>query len=266
MVGAIVVYYLPTRTMTWISLLFLLSMHLMMNHAAVRAVKMRSLNRQRANILFSNLVEHGTVLTPKDVSERESIFERRGGGVFRWISGAVIGYCEFGISLRSLLQCLPQTKRNHLTGSLRLGAVDLSAVMDLFRNQEYILWCQTYPSKWYESSARQTKVLVVLKQGITPESQLRAWYHALLLARRLSSQHHQKVPVVTEPQKLLNHTQNSLFVHIASTLDLANRTFDGHAQQLRDAGWELDVPVLETRPGSRIICKSKKEYAQFGLA
>jgi hypothetical protein len=261
--GSFVVWCLPTRTATWFTLLFLLAVHLMMNHAAVRAVKMRSLNRQRANMLFSSLVEHDRVLTPEIVSERELIFERHGGGVFRWMSEVVMGHCDFGVSLQTLLQSLPKSHRIATSGSTRLEAVDLSTLTSLFRNEQYILWYQICTPQWYENQGAQTKILVVLKQGVTPESQLRAWYHALLLARRLSSIPRVKNLMAQETHTVLNSNQDELLSHVASTLKLASRTFDQYARRLRAAGWNLDISVLETRSGSRISCEPRKAYAQF---
>jgi len=254
LLGSIVVYFFPSRTATWILLLFLLSMHLALNHAAVRTVKIRTINRQRANILFSNLAETGKVLTPKDVSEMETIFESRGGSVIRWLSGSVLGHCDFGVSLRSLLESLPQSHRNLHTKSTRLPSTDLSTIANLFRGQQYLLWCQQHTPRWYQSSTPQIKAVVVLKQGITPESQLRAWYHALLLAQRLG-----KEPLEMKPAVL----ERDVLHHVSASLDLSNKTFDGFARRLRTAGWELGTPVLETRLGSRIACESRKGYAQF---
>jgi hypothetical protein len=261
--GSFVVWCLPTQTATWFSLIFLLAVHLMMNHAAVRAVKMRSLNRQRANMLFSNLVEHDRVLTPETVSERELIFERYGGGVFRWTSDAVLGHCDFGVSLQTLLQSLPSSYQNAASGSTRLEAVELSTVMNIFHNQQYILWCQTTPPKWYDTKGAQTRILVVLKQGVTPESQLRAWYHALLLARRLSSHKQAQTLTAKKPKTLSESKQQETLLHVTSTLKLATQTFDGYAQRLRAAGWDLDISVLETRSGSRIFSEPRKSYARF---
>jgi hypothetical protein len=213
--------------------------------------------------LFSTLVEQGKVLTPKDVSEMEVVFERRGGGVFRWMSGAVMGHCDFGASLQDLLQSLPQSFRNDGTGSVRLGPVDLAAVMNLFRNQQYVLWYQSYTPRWYETPRNKIKVIVVLKQGVTPESQLRAWYHALLLARRLSIQPPEGKFAAMTKQKLTGWEDKDSLFHVASSLDLANKTFDGHAQELQTAGWEFDIPVLETRSGTRISCEERKGHTEF---
>ena len=52
-----VVSHVTGLTTTWIALLALLALHLSLNYAAVRAVQMTSLNRQRANIVLSSLFE-----------------------------------------------------------------------------------------------------------------------------------------------------------------------------------------------------------------
>lgn len=135
LLGSIVVYLFPSRAATWILLILLLTAHLTLNTAAVRAVKLRTLNRQRANILLSNVAETGKVLTPKDVAAKESVFESQGGSVFRWQSGSILGHCDFGVSLRSLLECLSQSQPNSQTKSTKLADVDLAAVTNLFRDQ-----------------------------------------------------------------------------------------------------------------------------------
>jgi hypothetical protein len=254
LIGSTAVYNLPNRTATWLLLLFLLAVHLLLNYAAIRAVKMRTISRQRANLLFSTLAERGRVLHPGNVSRMESIFERRGGSVFRWLSGPVLGYCDFGVPLQKLVQCLPQRHLNTHTASTILPKIDLSTVTNLFREQQYLLWCQPYAPHWYESSTPQIRIVVVLKQGIAPESQLRAWYHALLLVQRLGQPRQERKPGILE---------GDLLHHVKASLDLSNKTFDVFAQQLRVAGWELGVPVLETRLGSRIVCKDRKCYSRF---
>ncbi|KAJ5477194.1 hypothetical protein N7539_007338 [Penicillium diatomitis] len=62
LVGSVVVSHVTGFTSTWIALLCLLGLHLGMNYAAVRSVQMTSLNRQRANIVFSALFESDSKL------------------------------------------------------------------------------------------------------------------------------------------------------------------------------------------------------------
>ncbi|KAL4961429.1 RUS1 family protein [Aspergillus stella-maris] len=120
LVGSLVVSHITSFTATWITLILLLSLHLSLNYAAVRSVQMTTLNRQRANIVFSTLLPsdpdffefvfgHGSVfqqhekkqqqqqqgrqgekketqflsaLNPAQVAKQERIFEA--GGVLRW--------------------------------------------------------------------------------------------------------------------------------------------------------------------------------------
>ena len=71
--GSLVVSWVTTPTTTWTVLILLLSIHLETNRRAVRAVSMRTLNRQRATMVYHHL-KRGHVPTPKDVSAEERIF------------------------------------------------------------------------------------------------------------------------------------------------------------------------------------------------
>lgn len=222
------------------ALLLLLASHLVMNRMGVRAVQMRSLNRQRATLVFSNLLENDNVLNPQEVSEKELIFEQRGGSVIREKSGAVVGHCQFGAPVKTLIQSLA-LEENSKTKSSKLGAVDLSTVINLFNDQEYVLWCRTFPSQWYRDRASRIKVVVSLKKGITAEGQLKAWFHALLLTWRIDKERH--------PADL-----EEILEHVSITLEQAI-DFDRHATRLKAAGWDLSIPVLEACSGTRIVCE-----------
>lgn len=202
---------------------------------------MRSLNRQRANIVFSNLLENNTSLTPHEVSEKEIIFEKRGGSVIRGKSGLVVGRCQFGAPLKVLIQSMSPEMVHARTKSSTLGAVDLSTVINLFDEEEYILWSQTYPSQWYHDRAAGIKVIVCLKDGVTSEGQLKAWFHAMLLAWRVDEQKH--------PSDL-----DEMLGHVSATLEQAS-DFDLHATRLKAVGWDLSIPVLEACSGTRIVCE-----------
>ncbi|KAL4930630.1 RUS1 family protein [Aspergillus undulatus] len=118
LVGSLVVSQITSFTATWITLIFLLSLHLSLNYAAVRSVQMTTLNRQRANIVFSMLLasdpnftsfvsnhdhegdhkplkqqageEKGrqkiSALTLAQVAKQERIFDA--GGALRWYPSA----------------------------------------------------------------------------------------------------------------------------------------------------------------------------------
>lgn len=77
--GSMVVSYISTPLATWVSLIILLTIHLGTNYLAVRSVSMRTINRQRANIIFNKYMSsrHGSrrMLIPEEVSQLERIFE-----------------------------------------------------------------------------------------------------------------------------------------------------------------------------------------------
>ena len=93
--GTLVVRLVHDKPTVWALMLILVGVHLMMNYRAVRSVKMRSLNRQRATILFREYLENNTILTPTQVSQSESILSN-GIGTLRSKSGDYRGTCEFG--------------------------------------------------------------------------------------------------------------------------------------------------------------------------
>ncbi len=205
-----------------------------MNHAAVRAVRMRTLNRQRANIVFSTLFDTGTVLSPEEVSKRERIFER--DGVLRWRGRSVFGYCKIGVPLgRVFRSFVPGTR---LTGSIRKPGMGLSTIWDLYRDEEYVLW--------YDSL--KTEAMIVLKANVSPTSQLKAWAQALLIAHFHQQKQSQGLQGSQKAMK-----EEAVYMALKDTLADLSHTFDGHLERLRTTGWDVDVAALETSPGHRIV-------------
>jgi hypothetical protein len=236
MTGTLVISWLTTPFRTWCALLSLLGLHFVLNRIGVRAVEMRSLNRQRANIAFSSLLSADKVLTPSEVSRREIIFERHGGAVLRWNCGPLVARSKFGVSINEILSALAKGKGHVKTGSMNLGEVPLSALVELFRGEDYILWCET-PTRAKSSAA---VIMVVLKEGAIAQSQIKAWYHGLLLSRHLYDLNERA------------RGQESMFGHVTRTLAQTSGTFDAYAKRLTEAGWDLSIPVLEASSGSRI--------------
>lgn len=230
--------WVSTPITTWSVLIALLSIHLATNYAAVRAVSMRCLNRQRANIVFSNLLQHGLVLTPTDVSLRERVFER--DGVLRWANDNVVGYCKVGVSLNMLLNRIGQ--RHKRTGSLDLHAVKLPELMDIFASEAYILWYTDADSE----------ALIVLREGCTPIDQLKAWAHALLLASRMRGPG-------SKPEDDDASPVETRLAEMRRTLKDTSDLFAQYAEKLKQIGWELNIAALETRAGVRAQIDMQKE-------
>ncbi|KAH7359993.1 vitamin B6 photo-protection and homoeostasis-domain-containing protein [Pyrenochaeta sp. MPI-SDFR-AT-0127] len=231
--GSVVVSWVSTPFATWSTLIALLSIHLATNYAAVKAVSMRCLNRQRANIVFSSILEHGEVLSPSAVSKRERVFER--DGVLRWGSDEIVGHCRIGVPLHTLLSRFG--RRHTLTGSLDLQRIKLSELLDIFADEAYILW----------PASSDYEALIVLKGGCTPIDQLKAWAHALLLARKWRPG---RVPGAKQDDGDASLITARL-AEMRRTLKDTQQLFTKHAGALRDKGWDLNVAVLETRAGTR---------------
>jgi Vitamin B6 photo-protection and homoeostasis len=211
------------------TMLVLLTIHLSMNHAAVRAVSMRSLNRQRANILFSHLLAYDKVLTPQDVSRRERIFER--DGVLRGLHDQVIGYGRIGVSFQQLLRALSRGSR--ATRPDTLHGNELARLVDLYKSELYMLWFD-----WEVST-----VYILLKQGTTAQSQLKAWCQGLLLAQRATESSGEK------------ESDTLQFAALVASLEQTSKRFDECTERLRAASWDLDIAALETRSGTRLECE-----------
>ena len=207
----------------------LLSIHLAMNHAAVRAVSMHTLNRQRANIVISTMLQQGTVLKPVDVSLRERIFEW--DGALRWEEAHVIAKAKIGISLQEFMANLGRF--HDATGSMLDAPVSLEQLAEVFRIEDYILW--------YDASRRQA--LIMLKDGATATSQLKAWTHALMTAHNFNYGH-----AIGATSKV----EVSMLGRLETSLTELSVRWSHDLTALKAAGWDLDNASLETTSATRI--------------
>jgi hypothetical protein len=269
--GSVIVPCITTPLATWCALLTLLTIHLWTNYRAVRAVSMRTLNRQRANIVFSAYLNPSCytgsldserlphrigstpdthcVLTPEGVSARERIFER--DGVLRWLEGSVIGHCTLGVPLKYILDVLPHSNRNSQSGSYSYSDSNdtdshkavghnegISAVFQLFEKELYILYFSLSPASSI-SSPPFPRFFVVLKEGADTRTQLKAWFHAFVCARAL--------------RRLPEFAQMPAIEILGNTLQgLDEHYWDDLVKELEQAGWDVGIGALETRSGTRI--------------
>lgn len=278
--GSLVVSHVTTRFATWFTLLFLLSIHLWTNYRAVRAVRMRTLNRQRANIVFSSYLqslhdgenyavgrkawfkkeqwtEPGDMKyelpSPKEVSLNERIFEL--DGVMRWHGRAVMGHCALGVALKDILNTLPLSIGHPTTGSYssvnsrsrgkdRPERVDedtgIEALLEAFKDENYILSYSIDKSR--PSKGRQPRFLIVLKESSDIKTQVKGWFHAFLCARKLyTAPELLKQPILSRLEETLREVQ-----HYWPQID----------ESLEEAGWDLNIGALETRSGLRVTVES----------
>ncbi|PLN84199.1 DUF647-domain-containing protein [Aspergillus taichungensis] len=221
LVGSLVVSHITSYTATWISLVTLLTVHLGMNYAAVRAVQMTSLNRQRANIVFSTLLDsdlphaasniiadttlapnttttptqanhppHWNICTPAQAAKQERIFSR--GSILKWTTAqtvSTVGTCQIGLSFHQFITShtdytysVTKTKNSASTTSLKTP-LPLPTLTEIFKHEPYILFLSRSSKQKSSSSWHAT---ILLKPTSTTKDQLKAWMHALLCARLLS--------------------------------------------------------------------------------
>ena len=197
-----------------------------MNHAAVRSVNMRTLNRQRANIVFSEYFSNGKVLTPEAVSAQERIFEW--DGVLRWRGSAPIGKARLGASLLDMVKALAVAKTS--TGAIRDNNL-LSQIVQLGRNERYLLWYHVAGTTAY----------ITLKKDCSPQDQIKAWVHALLVAHRLEQKHIATGAPPDSVLEVLKSTEKEMTIK-----------WEDAVTEMKADGWNFEVASVETTSGLRV--------------
>ncbi|KAF2721430.1 DUF647-domain-containing protein [Polychaeton citri CBS 116435] len=239
LVGSLVVSWVVTPAATWTTLILLLAIHLETNRRAVRAVSMRTLNRQRATLVY-NWLKAGRVPSPSQVSAQERIFER--DGVLRNTHGATVGYCTVGCKLSKITAGLGP--RHATTGSLVRTETLLSKILDTYHDQAYVLWSEPCTAN------KQLQFHIALKRGATVRDQLTAWWQALELADAAQGEDSPLCNGMTYKYGAAEVIQAS----IARSQTLMQQSED----QLLSAGWDLGTSALETLGSSRITIPAKQ--------
>jgi hypothetical protein len=234
LVGSVVVQWIVSPFATWTTLILLLSIHLETNRRAVRAVSMRTFNRQRANLVYQHL-RQGHAPSPKEVSTQERIFEQP--GVLRGSSGEALGVCQLGASMSRFLSSLASP--HAITRSSSISGTALTKLLQPFRNTNYVLWYDPV------SISRKVSVHIALKKGATAVDQLIAWWHAVALAEAS----HQQDKNSGEDLKNDDLTLLERSMVVSSTL------LKKHESSLRELGWDLDTGALETGSNTRLTVR-----------
>ncbi|KAL9063398.1 MAG: hypothetical protein Q9157_008267, partial [Trypethelium eluteriae] len=243
--GTLVVRVITSPLATWIALLSLLAIHLTTNYLAVRAVTMTSLNRQRANILFSHLLVTGKVLDPGEVAEREKVFEE--DGVLRWHDGRKLGSARIGVKLGTLLEKMGT--RDRKTGCMKIT----NGGDDLLKEQEWQCCMRDNYSLWWDR--RESTAYVTLGERCEPWQQLRAWMQALVLAAMAKGiaieDKVQGKSQIAETQTVMGDGL-SLEALMKRAQQRTEMSWQLYVIEMKRKGWDLDTAVLETRPGTRL--------------
>ncbi|KAJ5257230.1 hypothetical protein N7478_013334 [Penicillium angulare] len=277
LVGSVVISHISGFKTTWIALIALLTTHLAMNYKAVRAVQMTSINRQRANIIFSTILSQEyenqstailegnakpqtksklqetplTIPTPAQVAYQERIFHT--ANALEWIpitSKSIkrtnLGTAEIGISIPTFLQNARGSKKTSNSYQIRVPIKELHT---LFAEEDYNLFLSprgdSTSIKWHAS--------ILLKKGCDIRSQLKAWAHALLAARVLSQSN---IGIGIDIGGNHGSVEASVLGILVKTLGFLNGEWriERYLGAIVAEGWEVDIAALETKSGRRIIC------------
>lgn len=188
---------------------------------------MRTLNRQRASIVYSWFWESGMVLTPNETARREAVLER--SGVLRWADLSVMGFAEVGVQFATVLTSLAPGWAGSFDQRRRI-----QQLASIFHMQQYMLW----PTRKHG----HPKVYICLKTGATANDQVKAWCHALSVAKELRDEKGD------DDEKRYERKIGIL----RATMDEMNRSFPGFASKLATKGWDLKTACIETCSGYRI--------------
>lgn len=218
---------------------------------------MTSLNRQRANIVFSTVFETDLLeehkpkdvaarfLRPDEAAHRERVFER--DGILRWFgssssssSNEKLGWCRIGSSMQELISS------SSSSSSSTLSTTSLPKLVHIFASEQYIL----VPHKPSQTQKKTTKITILLKQNCTPTQQLKAWAHALLVARLASLPKSEDTGANADDE---NNDNDDIMAILTTSLSSFSARFDDfYVSELERAGWDLGIAALETRAGRRI--------------
>ncbi|KAK3626557.1 hypothetical protein LTR56_019727 [Elasticomyces elasticus] len=224
MVGSLVVSWVTSPMATWTTLIFLLAVHLETNRRAVRAVRMRTVNRQRAGLIYWALVR-GHVPSPQEVAERERILEW--DGVLRDEKGGEIGHCVVGTSIRKTSRLVNAGNRSMQVDARWLA--DMAAI----RERRYSLRLQ-----WGHSD--RIYASVVIGDEAKVEDILISWWQALAVAGQYA---------VREGKKA---TEESTIALLDRTAEETRQLMERYWEELVGKGWDLESNALETGMSSRV--------------
>ena len=194
--GGIVVSKVHGTFATWCCLVSLLTLHLWANWEAVRSVRLTSLNRARATLLFSALLQ-GRVMSLEEVGQQESILS------LATIFSPQTNYFRAGIGVTELLRTLPGSASDDSQ-----KYAEFLQLLDVFKDEDYALWFDIHTNHG----------LVLLKDTATGETQAKAVCHFFRASAQV--QEPKTLAAVSRKDGHHNREQNSLQATINGEKDV----------------------------------------------
>jgi len=235
--GSMLMPYLSTSNRTYAVVAVLLVLHIWINYVAVRVVVMKTLNRQRATILWAaysetlagmddadddpNVKISRPILSPSTVASKEHLFGRNGALLAIESNRVyVTGRAIIGASLSSLLPSrfgwvMPNTSEN-------IDPVTLRRLLDIFSDKKYVVGLDT--------AARVPRISIVLKDGHDQQCYLEAWITANTIASRA-------VPGMRS---------SAILDTIERSKKRVNTLYKEFIAEIQLAGWQVDTTGILT--------------------
>lgn len=243
-IGGVVVSRVESVSATWCWMLALLGVHLWANYRAVRSVRLRGLNRERAGIVISELVrmDKGWLdrIHTEVVGRREGILGLGGivRGLLGWTAGQEWRDWRVGVSVEDFVRVVCSSPdgavMTNKPGSLTAtsGAEVVSELLEEFEKEEYVIWIDITLGQ----------ISIVLKRGGSPITQLKACLHASIAQRQL--------------QGSSNVKHNDVIASLSRNRFVVNERWEELCRQFEHAGWDLDSINLEDGLGTRVEIES----------
>ena len=232
-IGGLVVSKVHGTFETWCCLIPLLALHLWANWKAVKSVRLRSLNTERAFILFSALLQ-GKVKDVNEVGGEESIL-----GLGK-VSSSRSNVLRVGVSVTEFLHNLPggidESQRHRYFGHL----------LKLFEKEDYLLW----------RDDQMERSVVLLKESATGETQAKAICHFCRTFKPVFR--------LAEAKELLQQpTQNAEEHHLSqSVASSGNDIRSSNSREANDIRGRLSRSVDKGDQTFQVVCDALRQNGQ----
>ncbi|KAF7325551.1 hypothetical protein MKEN_00404500 [Mycena kentingensis (nom. inval.)] len=220
--GSLVMRYLTTPRSTNTALLTLVGLHLFLNYLGIRGVVLRTLNRQRLTIawtryrdsLGTDVPNQTRNLSPEAIARAERVLFSPWETLFGGISGVgtKTRVC-FGASLVDALRVPANLKT----------PVPIPEILDVLAQERYLIFLHGHGHGWIS-------VYLCLRAGYTPADLLKAWVHAVEIAR---------LPLASSQFKSESVGYTEL-EGIKAAYEKVNELLPGFVERMRGVGWDLE--------------------------
>ncbi|OAF59596.2 hypothetical protein VC83_03869 [Pseudogymnoascus destructans] len=238
LVGTALIPYLTTPLQTWTALLLLLSIHLTTNYFAVRAVSMRTLNRQRASLLLRPLLSPpispaplpalppNPIASPLQISQLETIIHLDPSS----LHDPNPAHASF-VPLATVLSHAsrgPNPIRPHI-------------LLSIFAAESYILYFDRYTRHAF----------IALKSSATASTALRSWFCAMECAHMDDGAWAGGWSGGHSWEPMRGGKEGADSAALGGCVKRVARVWPVIEEGLRGEGWDVGTNALETRAGTR---------------